>query len=816
MPVLGAGASVGGLNRHATPIKLGKELAQLIAETAGFQYQDENLSEVFEAAQGVLSRLQINKILSDEYSQTTPSDALSRLVAVSWKRIYTFCVDDSIQFTPSGKMYQRRRYFNGIVDKVIEHEGPDYLHVIYLHGQAGSGNDNFIFSESEYAHAVRNNQLHWYTQSANDYLSNCPIFIGSKLQETVLWAQVERAKRDENTNTGLAFLITPETLTPIKLASLARRNVVHIKGTLQSFVQWLINHFPSGYPPVSVINHTTSLTGNLSNLSRDDLNAAHFLWPVIPSRFKESLSRQGTADLNRMGKMFMRGFPATWLLAASQIPVWLSGCDNLLTQLRRAIADRDNLFVVSGQAGSGKSTATMMILLRLASESNWKVYELNGEGPALGKIFGVLKKLGEPCIVYVDNITLYGDALLDELEKLKGEEIIVVTSSRMSEWDRHFSRTLGRFCKPAPFNRLSRVDYEPLINKLKQYLASPKFTKEKEEKQIQILARSKSQLLIALKEVTDSGYFGETITHEFENLPDERSKNLFLMVGIATIARVGISFEMAQEAYQLDSPSKNMKAVLEELSGIVEANADSRLFARHELYVRHILDTSIKFKDFLRAVTKILQTFVKYETPLIRKVNKRDGALFRFLLNNDFIFEVAKKHHALDKGVEVYDAFEPDFLLDGHFWLQYGLYLIRIKRLPEALDKLKKSVDAYPDNPFSQHALANLQFRLVLDSETLTGSSNILLQEAVQTLEALAGRGPTVLDSYPLVTLALGHVSVLAKHGHAKIARKLASEYHERLKTLAKDIQNKAIVQAQESMIRYVTLQEVPSLSFGH
>src|ERR1700755_668969 len=124
--VLGAGASVTSTNSKGERVRLGGSLAELLANEAGLEYNGEDLPDVIGAVVGPrLSEAQFHRILSDEYTKVTPSTELSDLLSYTWRRLYTWNIDDSVGNVHGG--VQRRRYFNGMIDKVISHEGLTYL-----------------------------------------------------------------------------------------------------------------------------------------------------------------------------------------------------------------------------------------------------------------------------------------------------------------------------------------------------------------------------------------------------------------------------------------------------------------------------------------------------------------------------------------------------------------------------------------------------------------------------------------------------------------------------------------------------------------
>lgn len=812
--VLGAGSSAGSTNRYGKPVKPGRELARTLCDNAGLPFNDEPLPTVYEAVRGSrLSDIQIHEILKREYTDTTPSPELAGLLSICWRRLYTFCIDDTIDNLSALRSGQRRRYFNGMIDRVAEFDGPLYLQVIYLNGQATKPEHGLIFSESEYARAVKNESLHWYVRAGQDYFT-CPIFIGSQLEEPVLWSQIERAKRTDNTTTGLGFAVTPSKITAVQAQSLRNKGIVHIQGTLADFVHWIAMRFPNGNTPADTVRASSIEHKDLSHLTSDDINAAHYLKPVLLSSLSEQLARRTDFELARMGRQFYEGFPPTWELASSEIPVNLSNTEILYEALHSAIDARKELFVVTGQAGSGKTTAIMMALLRYLRSGDRKVYEVSGDVRSIRHIFSVLKKLGDPAIVYIGDLFLYGDHLADDLERLKGEQILAVTSARSGEWNEHFGRRLQSFALPHTFNRFMKDDYQPLLAKLNKYVPAPAFKLLGARDQLKKLASSKRQLLIALLETTSSDNFSNVIAAEYAKLPDEDTKRLCLIAGIGTIARVGIGLEFAAAAYEQNA-KRPLRSALEALDGIVELTESKRLVARHEIYIRHVIENVISLNEFISAMCSILHVYANFEVPIIRKVNRIDAHLFKYMLNADFVYEVAAAHGDVEAGREVYERFEVQFQLDGHFWLQYGLYLIKCKRYDNALKALKRSIEAYPENLFARHALAHLKLRIASHRTNFDAPTQELVDEAVGELELEHARATPADDQYPLVTLAMGHVQVLATHGQNEKAQSYAKKYHTRLQEMGRRISDEGVTRAEQAMLRYVMFGEIPGRLFG-
>jgi hypothetical protein len=761
------------------------------------------------AARGeVLSDQQLHTIYAREYQGVQPSPELNRLFSFTWRRLYTWNIDDAL-LNVSGQA-QRRRPYNGMIDKAVELEGPQQLHMVFLHGEVAKPEHGFIMTEAEYWSAIKSEKHYWYQRAAQDYFAFCPVFIGSSLDEPILAAELERVKRDSRSPSGRAFLVTPDVLTPIKRGSLKARGIIHLQGTLKDFADLLQRELSNGWTAKDVVSSASRFTNEaLDALTRDDLEIARSLKPIKPAEFRNHANALSTAQRAHFARQFLRGFPPNWTIASSNIPVKLEGTASLARELSKAIQGHEKLFVVAGQSGSGKTTATMMALLEYAEQNkDVDVYELSSDARSPRRAFSLLKKLSaKKAVIFVDDMFLFGEALREDLEGLTNQEITVVSTARSSEWADRLARHYPGL-QPFFFQRFVQKDFDPLIDRLIEYVPSPKFRLLSRKEQREKLKESNSQLLIALRTATESEQFTDIITNEFESLPDDDTRLLLLIVGLGTLARTGISREATRDAYVAIAGTRSFEDALAALDGIVAEGADRRYHARHELYVRHIIEDVATFNDFAASNKAILRTYLKFNIPIVRSVNRIDGYLFRFLFNHDFIFEHASRHEDLTAGRRIYSEFEVDFQLDGHFWLQYGLYLAEMGELDESVDMLRRSVQAFPGNFFAIHALADIQLKVARARSSFDTGTRELVDQAVKSLLLQDAQFTLDVDVYPAVTLANGHLSVLIKHNETAKAKKLAADYFDRLQQLDKKVNSAAVKSMKEKVFRYATLGE--------
>ncbi len=101
---------------------------------------------------------------------------------------------------------------------------------------------------------------------------------------------------------------------------------------------------------------------------------------------------------------------------------------------------------------------------------------------------------------------------------------------------------------------------------------------------------------------------------------------------------------------------------------------------------------------------------------------------------------------------------------------------------------LGKSIAAYPENVFAEHALARLRLRIAASDDTDEPTAKRLIQDAVSALNRLDARDQTLLDEYPLVTLSFFHIHALLKRGQSDQATRAARDYLSRLNYMLKRV----------------------------
>lgn len=814
---LGAGASATSLSKAGQKVMQGWQLAQKLAEMAGLEYHNEPLPSVVAAVVGPrISRVQFENLLRDEFRHCEPSDELNTLLSFTWARLYTWNLDDTV--TNSRRAAQRLKPFNGLADPVSPNDNISYLQVVHLHGEAWKPEHGYIFSEADYNQAISKGNA-WYRAAISDYVEGVPIFIGSKLKEPILSLELDRARPRGNEGLGIAFLVSPDEFTPIQLAELEVRGISVFKGFLVDFVKFLCKKTNTqGISPKTVTSNRGA-TGRMmverGAITASDLGTARHIRLISDGMGNCPVKRISEEEYSKIARQFFEGKPPSWEIIFSEIPPELVQVRSLYDQLEESCASDERLFIVYGQSGSGKSTAILQAIRRISiTKPELPVYEIDGNVQSLRATINLLARLhpDQKIIVYFGDSFIFGDSFSEDLLSIDAGRMIFVGDSRTGEWKNHIRRRLENVnYRSFEFQRFERDDYQSLIDALIKYVPAPHFHKLSKEKRIAELDKSKSQLLIAMKEATQAKRFRDIITQEYASLSDDDGRKMLLLCGVATLARSGISLGMLKEAYGEIFRSRPFSGALGELEGIVYEDRNGRLIARHEVYVRHIIENVVPVEEVTEAVIAMLRCYTKYDVPIIKNVGRQDGILFRFLLNHNFLRDLFRVKDARDAPGKIYQNFEVDFQRDGHYWLQYGQYLSAIGSFDAALPVLEKSIQAYPENDFAAHALADVQLRVAREAKLWDATVAELVGHAVATLEELHANRSNKTDQYAIATLANLHTRVLIKHQRTEAARMVAKRYFEEISSIGGTARDQVLDNVRTELLHFLTHGEIPN-----
>ncbi len=518
------------------------------------------------------------------------------------------------------------------------------------------------------------------------------------------------------------------------------------------------------------------------SFSKKDIDALRNFYPIS----RDALQRrfQKTVSNFRPTRSFYEGYGPSWPIIINKSFARLKQFDLISSKFAEFARNSGRMFIILGEAGAGKSTCTMSTLLDFSDASRQSpIFEYKESSGTIREAFLALRKFlnGEDCFVLVEDLHVYADEISDIASNDQFSFVKFISSARLSDWNSRIALQFPRNVMEVVLNRFTDADVDEIISKVLEYVPVPAFARLTSLERRARFQKSKKQLLIALKEATESRGFTEIIDDEFARVTSADARALFYLVGVATVARAGMLQSAVESIFSSKSRPIPFKDVVNgQLSGMVDVANSGRLVARHEIYARHVMDHA-EFGEVVEALREILDYFSRFETPVIRHVSKLDGQIFKYVLNNKFIFDFFEAHRKGDKAPDFYEEFALRFQLDGHFWLQYGLLLRRLGKQDEAFDKLQKSIQAYPENHLVHHAFAQQKLIAVGSrgrhdefARRLIGEAvGYLLERHFHGVQKHLGR----LDEYPIVTLSHYHIDTLVRLKRLDDAAQQAKRY---------------------------------------
>ena len=355
----GAGFSVGAENRRGQKLPT---TAQLKRELWGLCYPDQEndptstLGELFDVAKK-RRRADLINFLGSRFSvhADSLSDYYRSYWSMPWLRVYTLNIDDlalaaarkfqldrtpiPISATSGDRSYVPRG-----------RHGEPSLEVVHLNGALPDPPESLTFSETQYAERIANKEP-WYARCVADLVSRPVIFIGTDLREVPLWQHMELRKlrvKPRNDRRAGSILVTP-TLSPSRQELLQELRVEWFSGTAESFAGEVLGQLGDAR------KKGFEFLGDYSrSLGRTTLQLTSDLAADNPSLETGYLAGEEPhwADV-LTGRAVERAFDLALYEAAMET----------FKRKRPATA-----LLVSGTAGTGKSTALMRLALTLSDE----------------------------------------------------------------------------------------------------------------------------------------------------------------------------------------------------------------------------------------------------------------------------------------------------------------------------------------------------------------------------------------------------------------------------------------------------------------
>lgn len=769
--VLGAGCSLSATNYAGENLPLGSVLAEEMSDTFGLEYYDETLPEVLQALRADHSRQKLDNALVERLRVQRPGQEHAYLASLRLRRIYCLNIDDAVE-----KAFQRHSdYKTRIFYRNDAPRAPSILfdetQIVKLHGCVSRPDDGFIFTLSEYAEAHADLPL-WYSELAADCRTQTVVFVGTEANEPLLLDAIKRlgsALEDIRT-----FLIIPH-ISPARRKIISSTGMQWIKGTFQDLVSEMKNAHCDALESLELAKATEPALATIldsdQTVSKDLLKK---LGDVVPVRNTISASKSSSSGGIRA---FYEGYSATKSDFDDLVPAKLAQTERLVNSIEEAIQHHKRLVVVTGPAGTGKTTALHLASRDLVSKDSTRpVFFLNKDAlTPLDTIATLSKTYDQTVIVFVESFFENRDTIRQLIVEEKHiKNILIVVAEPLMTWSNYIQSDYSPDeYKSIEFSEITRSDALNILNKLEKFGPWTVLSKLKAEERLKVLLeKSQNQLLVGLLEATRGRGYSEIIRQDFESITSTESRFLLSVSSVCTMFGAGVPMDVAIRAFGAKFPSGKFGEAIAGLDGTA-ASRGNFIEARHPVYASAVFENLLSAEQKYDAIYHVLLAFSAYGSPVTLNTPRDKARIFKGILNYRFLSRTFENHKT--KAISLFEEFETIFHSDGAYWLQYGLMLRKFGEQDDALTMLQRSVQAYKSN-FAQHALGLQYFILAGDADS-KAQTREYMEKAIDTLRSIQS-DVRYNDAYPLTTLTKGHITTLLRLDDKEGAMEKAESYH--------------------------------------
>ena len=678
--VTGAGFSLACKNIFDQNLPDSKRLAKLLWS---FLYDDpydgtSTLKTLYGAARNHRKGMRALRSFLRQHLYATEIPGWYQLIQLwHWYRIYTFNADNVMeQIYPEDAL-------SCIVAPAPFSERDQFLHrtqYVKLHGSLDDDKD-LVFGPKEYGARAALKVDMWYQHFVEDYSTKCVLFVGTELDEQLFYQHIESRgdlfANGDKVRLPKCFLIKPTIAKPL-IDQLEKYRIVPVPHTAEDFFTWLLEQ--------------------QKPLSREEiLRSTHPDWEIALEAAEHHEPRKQVKVIEKFlsifhlvkrptpikassrSHLFLLGSPPTWEDIAANMDADREVNGDFRTLLNLAVDTEEiDIVRVSSPAGGGKSTVMRRGAISLADDG-YRVYFSDAtERPDADAIVSYVLSLREKVILFFDNCGPDVPEIADAWMRLKSFEFrpIFILAARSNDFannahqfERFGAKAADLFVPDLTEHDILSVikvlDTHDLLGKLKDKTLSEQVSSFQE--------KSRSQILVAMREATSGNGFDEILRHEFADLNTDDAKLLYLIAALASDDDFGLTREFIIAAMQ-DSPSATVSLIDNSLRGILVPQGKYPLTysIRHPAIAHFIIDSAQRDKLADAIIALMVALWGVLPEGRSKKL-ARPFRLYKKLLNHSYI-QASFSSRKLARGI--YEAITPYYRDDGHFWLQYASYEI--------------------------------------------------------------------------------------------------------------------------------------------
>lgn len=784
---LGAGFSTEAENIEKEKLPNSRRLAEQLWEYLGYatKFDGSSLGIVYQAAlkhpRGTSS---LFDFLRSKLRVVSCPEWYRLIAKWYWHRIYTTNVDNLVQF-----IYERYAKTVGlevVVAPAEYHERDAFLRTVQLVMLNGSLEDpkrGLTFAPREYGRRAAEQDV-WYDHFVRDFSERPTVFVGTELDEPLLWQYIavrQRRAAHIKERRPKSFIVC-QSISKAKQDALSEFNVFPVEATAEEFLELLAKAQERTATREEMLRSIDPTLATLFELQTEgasgkELRLAEAFFSVFrPIHYRES------EKANR--SHFLLGSPPTWedMHAHLDAEREINGQVQALVENVLASDSRTTpVIILSGPAGSGKTTIAKRVSLSLASHAHPVYFAESDVRPLPQPILSYLYSVNQQVILFFDNATSDLRLIAELILSCSGLRFkpVIVLSARTNELAiRRYLLQGVENLREIRVPNLSEPDIDAILAKLEAHGLLGDLKKLTAPQRSQVFSqKAKKQILIAMREATRGKGFDEIIQDEFSGIQPLEARLLYLVAALPSMNHSTIRRGQLIASTDL-SPSEALSLIEDNLSGILlpYENDTQRLQIRHPLIAEYVVGQVCPRALLAEAYIRFLQVLAHDVPPIRERRGSRLFRVYRDTINHTALHSVFLKQVPLCR--KIYESIGHHFQEDGHYWLQYGLYELEFGDLDFAENFLLQADALMHEDPWVRTSIGYLMARKGVEAHSLMAAEEFFNRG----VEILRGEiATTKQNPYPY--------HVLGSQGLAFIRRWVPkSSQAERLRELHREV----------------------------
>lgn len=639
-----------------------------------------------------------------------------------WHRIYTLNIDDLEEAVQRAYSLPRKIQSTSALTSTLPNNNSD-LQAIHLNGRV-SEYPEVTFSPRQYG--VRTaRQEPWYSHLVTDLLTRPILFVGTVLDEPLLWQHIElrrtRNPQQRELRPG-SYLVTPG-ISAARKAMLDDFNIKLIEMTQEEFLTDVLEKMEverlRGFTVLSSNQNASSgglFLHDVSNLvTQADDGESDFL-----------LGRQPYWNDITSGRAVKRYFEK---------------------ELKEKIeTGGERVVILTGTAGSGKSTTVMRLALELQADGK-NVGWLDSETDApLWKLKSAVNN-SEYQVLVIDDADNFRGHIGPFLADLASEnpELVILAAMRTTRYDKFqvedHLRIHNHFLYVVP--HLENADIELLLQALSDANRLGYLRGLSHEDRVRLFQKqSGRQLLVAMIQATSNEKFEEKIDSECRDLPSDLGL-IYCIVALATNLRGSLTRDEIMLASG-DPSNEQLNRIQRLLNQHLLISTDGTLIRlRHRVVAERAVDYYRREGMMREPIQGLLWAIATKAHPELPRKSREQGLLFQ-LMNHGVLIRLTS-----DRLTPRLAYAQVENLLgwNYHYYLQRGSYEVENGELDLAKNFLDQARSMAPDDYLVQTEWAYMTLKRAAMNAGAVGASDNANEAFTELEDAIDRRGES--DFYP-------------------------------------------------------------------